>query len=123
MSRIGVLSTARLTGLMASVGSDCHFEWVGMRSSVRPHRAGQPDTLLLARERVNAAAAHPGVSTPGDTSSNQPAVVDSQQRMADRSLHLTERPQPPIPLERVAELSSRLERELAKVIVGQQRVV
>src|SRR5215510_7994886 len=43
--------------------------------------------------------------------------------MADRSLHLTERQQPPIPLERVAELSSRLERELAKVIVGQQRVV
>jgi len=43
--------------------------------------------------------------------------------MADRSLHLKERQQPPIPLERVAELSARLERELAKVIVGQQRVV
>jgi MoxR-like ATPase len=43
--------------------------------------------------------------------------------MADRSLQLTERQQPPIPLERVAELAARLERELAKVIVGQQRVV
>ena len=43
--------------------------------------------------------------------------------MADRSLHLTERQQPPIPLERVAELAARLEQELAKVIVGQQRVI
>jgi MoxR-like ATPase len=43
--------------------------------------------------------------------------------MADRNLHLTERHQSAVPLERVAELSVRLERELAKVIVGQQRVV
>jgi MoxR-like ATPase len=43
--------------------------------------------------------------------------------MSERSLHLTEREEPPIPLERVAELSARLERELAKVIVGQQRVI
>ncbi len=43
--------------------------------------------------------------------------------MSERSLHLTEREEPPIPLERVAELSTRLERELAKVIVGQQRVI
>jgi MoxR-like ATPase len=43
--------------------------------------------------------------------------------MSERSLHLTERQEPPIPLERVAELSTRLERELAKVIVGQQRVI
>ena len=43
--------------------------------------------------------------------------------MSERSLHLTERDEPPIPLERVAELSGRLERELAKVIVGQQRVI
>jgi MoxR-like ATPase len=43
--------------------------------------------------------------------------------MSVRSLHLTGREEPPIPLERVAELSARLERELAKVIVGQQRVI
>jgi MoxR-like ATPase len=43
--------------------------------------------------------------------------------MSERSLHLTEREEPPIPLERVAELSTRLECELAKVIVGQQRVI
>jgi MoxR-like ATPase len=43
--------------------------------------------------------------------------------MSERSLHLTGREEPPIPLERVAELSTRLERELAKVIVGQQRVI
>ena len=43
--------------------------------------------------------------------------------MSERSLHLTGGEEPPIPLERVAELSTRLERELAKVIVGQQRVI
>jgi MoxR-like ATPase len=43
--------------------------------------------------------------------------------MADRNLHLTERHQPAVPFERVADLCSRLERELSKVIVGQQRVV
>jgi MoxR-like ATPase len=43
--------------------------------------------------------------------------------MSERSLQLTEREEPPIPLERVAELSTRLECELAKVIVGQQRVI
>ena len=43
--------------------------------------------------------------------------------MSERSLHLTGREEPPIPVERVAELSTRLERELAKVIVGQQRVI
>jgi MoxR-like ATPase len=44
--------------------------------------------------------------------------------MADRSLQLTPRDDdPPIPFERVAELATRLERELAKAIVGQQRVV
>ena len=30
MSRTGALSIARLTGLMASVGSDCHLDWVGI---------------------------------------------------------------------------------------------
>ena len=36
MSRTGALSMARLTGLMASVGSDCHLDWVvGMNDSVR----------------------------------------------------------------------------------------
>ena len=30
MSRTGALSMARLTGLIASVGSDCHLDWVGM---------------------------------------------------------------------------------------------
>jgi MoxR-like ATPase len=43
--------------------------------------------------------------------------------MRERSLHLTESAEPDVPLERVAELSARLERELAKAIVGQQRVV
>jgi MoxR-like ATPase len=43
--------------------------------------------------------------------------------MSDRNAQLTEPEQPPVPLERVAELSTRLERELAKVIVGQQRVI
>jgi MoxR-like ATPase len=43
--------------------------------------------------------------------------------MSERNLHLTQRDAPPIPIERVAELSGRLERELAKVIVGQQRVI
>ena len=43
--------------------------------------------------------------------------------MADRNLHLTERDAAPIPLERVAEVAGRLERELGKAIIGQQRVV
>jgi MoxR-like ATPase len=43
--------------------------------------------------------------------------------MADRNLHLTERDAAPIPLERVAEVAARLERELGKAIIGQQRVV
>jgi MoxR-like ATPase len=43
--------------------------------------------------------------------------------MAERTLHLTSADEPPIPLERVAELAGRLERELGKVIVGQQRVI
>ena len=30
MSRTGVVSIERLTGLMASVGSDCHLDWVGI---------------------------------------------------------------------------------------------
>jgi MoxR-like ATPase len=42
--------------------------------------------------------------------------------MADRNLRLTDAPSP-MPLERVAEVAGRLERELAKAIVGQQRVV
>jgi MoxR-like ATPase len=42
--------------------------------------------------------------------------------MADRNLRFTDAP-PPMPLERVAEVAGRLERELAKAIVGQQRVV
>jgi MoxR-like ATPase len=42
--------------------------------------------------------------------------------MADRNLRLTDAP-PAMPLERVAEVAGRLERELAKAIVGQQRVV
>jgi MoxR-like ATPase len=44
--------------------------------------------------------------------------------MADRNLHATDRrvPEPPA-LEHVAELAARLERELAKVIVGQQGVI
>jgi MoxR-like ATPase len=43
--------------------------------------------------------------------------------MVERSLHLTDRQGAAIPLERVAELAARLERELGKAIVGQQRVV
>ena len=38
-------------------------------------------------------------------------------------LHIQDREQAPMPLERVAETAARLERELAKAIVGQQRVV
>jgi MoxR-like ATPase len=43
--------------------------------------------------------------------------------MQDRNLHLTPREDAAVPFERVAELVPRLERELAKAIVGQQRVV
>jgi MoxR-like ATPase len=43
--------------------------------------------------------------------------------MADRTLRLTDPQATPIPLERVAEVAGRLERELAKAIIGQQRVV
>ena len=43
--------------------------------------------------------------------------------MPDRNLQLSPATMPPIPLERVAELATRLERELAKAIVGQQRVI
>jgi MoxR-like ATPase len=43
--------------------------------------------------------------------------------MPERSLHIQDRGEAPIPLERVAETAARLERELAKAIVGQQRVV
>ena len=44
--------------------------------------------------------------------------------MPDRNLHLTERASvEPLALERVAEVAARLERELAKAIVGQQRVI
>jgi MoxR-like ATPase len=44
--------------------------------------------------------------------------------MADRNLHLTPRDgEAPIPFERVAELVACLERELAKAIVGQHRVI
>ena len=43
--------------------------------------------------------------------------------MSDRSLHLTGRAGPAAPIDRVAEVASRLERELAKAIVGQQRVI
>jgi MoxR-like ATPase len=42
--------------------------------------------------------------------------------MPDRNLQLTER-EPPVALERVAEAAARLERELAKAIVGQARVI
>jgi MoxR-like ATPase len=43
--------------------------------------------------------------------------------MPDRSLHLTDSTPASIPLERVAEVAGRLERELSKAIIGQQRVV
>jgi MoxR-like ATPase len=44
--------------------------------------------------------------------------------MPERSLHATERPiAEPLAFDRVAELAARLERELAKAIVGQQRVI
>jgi MoxR-like ATPase len=43
--------------------------------------------------------------------------------MPDRGLHLTDSGPTPVPLERVAEVAGRLERELAKAIIGQQRVV
>jgi MoxR-like ATPase len=43
--------------------------------------------------------------------------------MSDRNLHLTGRAEPTVSLERVADVAAQLERELAKAIVGQQRVV
>src|SRR5688572_13799576 len=43
--------------------------------------------------------------------------------MSERSLHLKPRDDAPAAFERVAEVAARLERELAKAIVGQQRVV
>jgi len=48
--------------------------------------------------------------------------VHSGARMTDRNLHL-KRPADEVALERVAEVAVRLERELAKAIVGQQRVI
>jgi MoxR-like ATPase len=43
--------------------------------------------------------------------------------MPDRSLHFTDSTPTAIPLERVADVAGRLERELSKAIIGQQRVV
>ena len=43
--------------------------------------------------------------------------------MPEGRLRFTDRGEPPLPLEQVAETAARLERELAKAIVGQQRVV
>src|SRR5688572_20615746 len=43
--------------------------------------------------------------------------------MSERGLHLTSDRGAPMPLERVAETAVRLERELARAIVGQQRVI
>ena len=43
--------------------------------------------------------------------------------MPDRTLHLTDAKPAAVPLERVAEVAGRLERELSKAIIGQQRVV
>ena len=43
--------------------------------------------------------------------------------MSERALHRTSERGAPMPLERVAETAARLERELARAIVGQQRVV
>jgi MoxR-like ATPase len=43
--------------------------------------------------------------------------------MADRTLRLSDPHATPVPLERVAEVAGRLERELAKAIIGQQRVI
>ena len=43
--------------------------------------------------------------------------------MADRTLRLTDSQTAAVPLERVADVAGRLERELAKAIIGQQRVV
>jgi MoxR-like ATPase len=43
--------------------------------------------------------------------------------MPERNLQVTSRPAPSPPLEHVAELAARLETELSKAIVGQQRVL
>jgi MoxR-like ATPase len=43
--------------------------------------------------------------------------------VSDRSLHLTNRDESTASLESVAEVAARLERELARAIVGQQRVI
>src|SRR3954447_4520326 len=57
MSGTAALSTERLTGLIASVGSDSHFEWVVMKypSTASSSAFGcyvQPFTLLLATNSV-----------------------------------------------------------------------
>src|SRR5436190_13329769 len=51
MSRTGVLSMVRLTGLIASVGSDCHLDWVciGWSACALPDETAK---LLLAWIRV-----------------------------------------------------------------------
>src|SRR6186997_3488867 len=43
--------------------------------------------------------------------------------MSDRTSGLAESDATSIPLDRVAEVAGRLERELAKAIIGQQRVI
>jgi MoxR-like ATPase len=50
-------------------------------------------------------------------------VVHSEFRMREGHLHITEAPGEELSFERVADTAVRLERELAKAIVGQHRVV
>src|SRR5262245_29939737 len=122
ISPTGALSTARLAGLIASVGRDSHLDCDGMRkASVEPRARGtrlrssssgevspQPSRRRTDRVRYRAPQR---VSNIGVVKQGPPA-----RRSRLESMSVT-------PLERVAEVAGRLERELAKAIVGQQRVV
>src|SRR5687768_8863013 len=120
MSRTGALSMARETGLMASVGSDCHFEVVGMNCPSAPFcRPGgprvQPVTVLVVHEGVKRRRNiwDGGGAVKARAVHSQPMDVGRQRGDSVAGGEL----------ERVAEVAGRLERELAKAIIGQRRVV
>ena len=109
------------------------LEGVKLRRTIRSSRtdSATPNSAPRAQDRIG--SWHLGVRL-GSGSSElrvrfasresriwQLAEVHSA-RMTDRNLHLT-RAADGMALERVAEVAARLERELAKAIVGQQRVI
>src|SRR5688500_10459101 len=97
ISVTGALSTARLTGLMASVGRPCHFDWI----------------VMVIRNRLHYSSV-PGVST--RVGGPAEGVKESSSQMHTRH------PDAPS-LDRVVDAAARLERELGKAIIGQQRVI